>query len=98
MKFRIILATVASVLFGTSVTSALAQDLSKKGKIDEVIVVAQKQPYRGDVPLESLPQQVQLISGEMIEKTGKLGFQQALDLAGGVARQNGFGGCIVHYV
>ena len=92
MKFRIILATVASVLFGTSVTSALAQDLSKKGKIHEVIVVAQKQPYRGDVPLESLPQQVQLISSEMIEKTGKLGFQQALDLAGGVARQNGFGG------
>jgi len=92
MKYGIFLATVASVLWGSSVTSALAQESAKKGKIDEVIVVAQKQPYRGDVPLESLPQQVQLISGEMIEKTGKLGFQQVLDLAGGVARQNGFGG------
>ena len=60
--------------------------------IEEVVVFSQKQPYRGDVPLESLPQQVQVISGDMLDQLGKVSFQGALDMAGGLARQNSFGG------
>ena len=63
-----------------------------ESSIEEVIIFSQKQPYRGDVPLESLPQQVQVISGDMLNQLGKVNFQNALDMAGGVARQNGFGG------
>jgi iron complex outermembrane receptor protein len=55
-------------------------------------MLGQKQPYRGDVPLESLPQQVQIISSENLNQLGKAEFQGALDMAGGVARQNSFGG------
>ena len=61
-------------------------------EIEEVVVFSQKQPYRGDVPLESLPQQVQVISADVINQLGKNEFQGALDMAGGVARQNSFGG------
>ncbi len=44
------------------------------------------------MPLESLPQQVQVISGDMPDQLGKVSFQGALDMAGGLARQNSFGG------
>ena len=37
-------------------------------EIEEVTVFSQKQPYRGDVPLESLPQQVQVISADIIDQ------------------------------
>jgi len=61
-------------------------------EIEEVTVFSQKQPYRGDVPLESLPQQVQVISADLIDQLDHTEFQSALDMAGGVARQNSFGG------
>lgn len=61
-------------------------------EIEEVTVFSQKQPYRGDVPLESLPQQVQVISADIIDQLDHTEFQSALDMAGGVARQNSFGG------
>ncbi len=66
--------------------------LHAESSIEEVRVVGQKQPYRGDIPLESLPQQVQVISGDLLDQLGKVDFQDALDMAGGVARQNTFGG------
>jgi len=80
---------MALCLLGAS--AAMAQD-SPTPELEEVRVVGQKQPYRGDVPLESLPQQVQLISSDMLNQLGKVEFQGALDMAGGVARQNSFGG------
>ena len=72
--------------------SGLAQESDGSYDLEEVVVVSQKQPYRGDVPLESLPQQVQVISADVINQLGKNEFQGALDMAGGVARQNNFGG------
>ncbi|MCW8128044.1 TonB-dependent siderophore receptor [Microbulbifer halophilus] len=60
--------------------------------LEEVTVVAQKQPYRGDVPLESLPQAVQTLSGDLLSGQGITELQSALDLAGSVARQNDLGG------
>ena len=92
MNLRFCVALVASALLSMNTISAVAQESSNAPRLNEVVVQGQKQPYRGDVPLESLPQQVQLISGDMLDQLGKVNFQNALDMAGGVARQNSFGG------
>lgn len=92
MNLRFCVALVASALLSMNTISAVAQESSNAPRLNEVVVQGQKQPYRGDVPLESLPQQVQLISGDMLDQLGKVNFQHALDMAGGVARQNSFGG------
>ncbi|MGL6159875.1 TonB-dependent siderophore receptor [Microbulbifer sp.] len=63
-----------------------------QGELEEVVVVSQKQPYRGDTPLESLPQAIQVLSGDSLAEMGVVEFQGALDFASGVARQNNFGG------
>lgn len=70
---------------------ALSQDSSSES-LDEVVVKSQRQPYRGDTPLESLPQAVQILPSEMLNEMGIVSFQDALDLSAGVARQNNFGG------
>ncbi len=80
----------AVLLTAANVPFAVAQ--GGLGELEEVTVFAQKIPYRGDVPLESLPQQVQVLSSDLLVQTGKIEFQNALDLAGGIARQNSFGG------
>lgn len=69
-----------------------AQSSSPADNLEEVVVQGVKQPYRGDMPLESLPQQVQVISADLLTDLGVIELQNALDLAGGVARQNTFGG------
>lgn len=61
-------------------------------RMEEITVVSQRQPYRGDVPLESLPQSVQTLSGDLLAGQGITDLQSALDLAGSVARQNDLGG------
>ena len=80
---------IALCLFGAS--AAMAQN-SPPPELEEVTVFGQKQPYRGDTPLEALPQQVQVISRDMLDQLGKVEFQGALDMTGGLARQNSFGG------
>jgi iron complex outermembrane receptor protein len=59
---------------------------------EEVVVTGQREHYRGDVPVEELPQAVQVISGELLQEVGAVRLNDALDLAAGVARQNTFGG------
>lgn len=58
----------------------------------EKIEVIQRQPYRGDVPLKSLPQSVDVVSAELLDDLGISDFQNALDFTSGIARQNNFGG------
>jgi len=82
---------LASVICLTGTTGAMAQQTAKT-ELEEVLVVSQKQPYRGDTPLESLPQQVQILGSELLVEVGASSFQDALDFAGGLARQNSFGG------
>jgi len=72
-------------------TGTLAQE-SANTELEEVVVVSQKQPYRGDMPLEALPQQVQVLDDELLLELGTVDLQNALDFAGGVSRQNSFGG------
>jgi len=86
---RIMLASVIGVATMQFAMTAVAQG---NQAIEEVTVLAQKQPYRGDVPLESLPQQVQVLDSDLLVNLGATDLQSALDFAGGVARQNNFGG------
>jgi iron complex outermembrane receptor protein len=83
---------LVKTLLSTTICLIAASGLHAATELEEVKIVGQKQPYRGDTPLESLPQQVQLISGDLLDQLGKVEFQGALDMAGGVARQNSFGG------
>jgi iron complex outermembrane receptor protein len=50
-----------------------------------------RQPYRGDAPLETLPQAVEILTGRFVQDLGISTFQDALDFAGNVVRQNSFG-------
>jgi iron complex outermembrane receptor protein len=59
---------------------------------EEVVVTGQREHYRGDVPLEELPQAVQVLTAEQLDEVGVVKLNDALDLAAGVARQNTFGG------
>ncbi|MBB3059397.1 Plug domain-containing protein [Microbulbifer rhizosphaerae] len=81
----------AGVIFLLGSPSLLAGDYSQQ-ELEEVVVVSKKQPYRGDTPLESLPQAIRVLSGDSLAEMGVVEFQGALDFASGVARQNNFGG------
>lgn len=74
---------------------AQAQTVAATGDaqtLQEVVVTGQRQHYRGDVPLEELPQAVQVISADMLQEVGAVRLNDALDLAAGVSRQNTYGG------
>jgi iron complex outermembrane receptor protein len=87
--------------------AAWAQDRSQdKDKVEAAAPAAQaddaaapaitvtgiRQQYRGDVPIQDLPQSVSIISGQMLADVGVTQLDAALDLASGVNRQNNFGG------
>ncbi len=59
---------------------------------NDITVTAIRQQYRGDVPLNQLPQSVQQLSAEKLAEAGVTRLDDALDFASGVARQNNFGG------
>ena len=73
----------------TTTTAATAAPSQPSEKID---VTAQREHYRGDVPLEDLPQAVQVINRETIQQIGAVNLNDILDIATSVARQNTFGG------
>lgn len=87
--FRFALVPAATCLVSTPMV--LAQETTAEA-LDTVVVTAQKQPYRGDTPLKELPQSVQVLSADLLADVGVTDFENALDLASGVARQNSFGG------
>lgn len=62
------------------------------GTLDSVEVRAQRQAFRGDTPIEELPQSVQLLSSELLRDVNVTQLDDVLDLASGIARQNTFGG------
>ncbi|HBY40421.1 MAG TPA: TonB-dependent siderophore receptor [Alteromonas sp.] len=83
------LTAAVSVALANS-ASAIAQETPEE--MEQIEVVQQRQPYRGDVPLKSLPQNIDVVSAELLKDVGVNDFQNALDFASGVARQNSFGG------
>ena len=72
------------------VAPALAADSSPT--LQQVVVSAQKEFYRGDTPLQQLPQSVQLVSGDLLKQEGITRLDDALSLVSGTAQQNNFGG------
>ena len=85
---RLVLLPLAAAL---SAASAYGQSPGADG-LEEVTVTAVRQPFRGDTPIEELPQSVQFISAELLQDIGVTKLDDVLDLASGIARQNTFGG------
>jgi iron complex outermembrane receptor protein len=65
---------------------------ASSGAGETIVITGQREHYRGDVPLEEIPQSVQVISAEMMKQVGAVKLNDVLDLAAGVARQNTYGG------
>lgn len=59
---------------------------------DKIVVIAVKQPYRGDTDLKDMPQSIRTLSADLLADVGVIKLDDALDLASSVARQNTFGG------
>lgn len=88
------LALIAFVMVSGRVTSAtpshqdfLSLPLEELLKLE----VNTRQPYRGDVPLEDLPQVMEIVTDEFIQNVDIATFQDALDFTSDVVRQNSFG-------
>ena len=75
---------------GFGVAPALAADAGTT--LQQVVVSAQKEFYRGDTPLEQLPQSVSVVSGNLLKVEGITRLDDALTLVSGMAQQNNFGG------
>ncbi|GGW51957.1 TonB-dependent receptor [Alishewanella tabrizica] len=80
-----------AIAVGLSPLTTFASSTDDTADIEH-ISVNYKQAYRGDVPLRLQAQAVESIHLEMIRDNGITRFQDALDLAGSIARQNNGGG------
>ncbi len=85
-----ILATAISMTFSTAVYAE--ENAVEEDSIERIEVTEYRQAYRGDVPVKSLPQAVNIVTGELLDVAGVTDFQNALDFSSGIARQNNFGG------
>ena len=89
--FRNVLVPAAAALL--SIPAALAADPpSPTPEVQQIVVTAQKQAYRGDTPLKELPQSVEVLTAGLLKDVGVTRLADALDMVSGVARQNNFGG------
>ena len=90
---RIIVKSVLAVAVSVALSSTVnAQTNADADDIEQIEVVQQRQPYRGDIPLKSMPQNIDVVSAELLDDLGVNDFQSAIDFASGIARQNSFGG------
>jgi iron complex outermembrane receptor protein len=87
---RLVLGLAAAGLLAGQAVEAQQADTTTR--LEAVTIVAQKQPYRGDLELKELPQSVQVLSGTLLQDVGVTDFEGALDFASSLARQNSFGG------
>ncbi len=87
-RFRLALAATAACVALAPVAIAQPAD----GALDEIIVVGQRQAYRGDVALKETPQAIQVLDGALLQDLGITKLEGALELASGIAKQNNFGG------
>jgi iron complex outermembrane receptor protein len=94
MNFRIaLLAGCAAVGLSTAATAADAE--ADDTRVEDVTVTARRAnaSINGlDVSPLKLPQSVRVLDRELIDQTGLANLSDLFDLAGGMARQNSFGG------
>lgn len=89
IMMKSVLACAVSAALSSTVN---AQTSEEQQEVEQIEVVQQRQPYRGDVPLKSMPQNIDVVSAELLDDLGINDFQNALDFTSGIARQNSFGG------
>jgi iron complex outermembrane recepter protein len=87
-RISTLLVPATALLLGSA--TAIAAD--SPSDLEEVTVTAIRQPFRGDTPLNELPQSVQVLDEQMLKDIGATQLDTALDLVSGIARQNTFGG------
>lgn len=83
----------SSVLAGLlAPVHAFADPASSKALEETIVVTAQRQAYRADIPLKLTPQSVDILEADTLEEVGITRLSDALDLSASMARQNNFGG------
>jgi len=91
-----VLATAISAAFATGVNAQDAVENTTNAEtaedVEKILVIARRQPYRGNVSLKELPQSVDVVPAEFLNDLGIVDLQNALDFTSGVSRQNSFGG------
>lgn len=88
-------ALVASVAMGLMPVTAWAQSVPAEEEAqaaEGLVVIGQRQQYRGDVPLAEIPQTVQVLDAKTLDDLNITRLDAALDLASGISKQNNFGG------
>lgn len=86
LKQTLIASTILAALF--SPLQALADPVPE----ETIVVTAQRQAYRADIPLKLTPQSVDILEADTLEEVGVTRLSDALDLSASTARQNNFGG------
>ena len=88
-------ALVAGVAIAVMPSAAWAQVAPAEEEAqaaEGLVVIGQRQQYRGDVPLAAIPQSVQVIDAKTLQDLNITRLDNALDLSSGISRQNNFGG------
>ncbi|MFM2372771.1 MAG: hypothetical protein RIS85_2493 [Pseudomonadota bacterium] len=88
-------ALAVGVSFGLTPVAAFAQAAPAEEQAEpaeSLVVIGQRQQYRGDVPLAAIPQSVQVLDSKTLQDLNITRLDAALDLASGVSKQNNFGG------
>ncbi len=88
------LSLLSGALIGATLTPfvAFADPAQKESKAETIVVTAQRQAYRADIPLKLTPQSVDILEADTLEEVGITRLSDALDLSASMARQNNFGG------
>lgn len=81
---------LASALLGVS--SFPIQAYAAAEADEAIVVTAQRQAYRADIPLKLTPQSIDVLSADTLAEAGITRLSDALDLSASMARQNNFGG------
>jgi len=75
-----------------ALTNMVVAETAAGDDLAEIIVVGQRQAYRGDIAIKDTPQSIQVLDAELLDTIGATGLEDALEMASGIAKQNNFGG------
>lgn len=76
----------------TSVTAMADYTPPANSDIEHIAVSTHRMPFRGDAPLNALPQAVNVLDSHQLDEQGISNFQDSIDLSSGISRQNSLGG------
>lgn len=81
---------LAILLVASGTSGAMAAE--QPAALDEVVVTALRQAYRGNFETQEIPQSISVVDSAVIERNVILRLTDALDLNASVSRQNNLGG------